>query len=177
MAAFLNRLGALQPGKTPVVNATRLDGLDSSRFLKVGDISVMQHGPWMALSGGVTIGHNLDSTRMTRVTDGAASVTLALDAPGAVGGMAYGLESVEVCFAPSSVTIDLTRVSQSITTGFASVITDTTNRPMGSGGCYTLTDPSPQAPVGGTSLLLILAYPGAATALIGNVTTVWTSAG
>jgi hypothetical protein len=32
MAAFLNRLGALAPGKTPVVNADRLDGLDSSAF-------------------------------------------------------------------------------------------------------------------------------------------------
>ena len=32
MAAFMNRLGALAPGKTPVVNADRLDGLDSSAF-------------------------------------------------------------------------------------------------------------------------------------------------
>jgi hypothetical protein len=34
MAAFLNRLGALAPGKTPVVNADRVDGLDSSAFLR-----------------------------------------------------------------------------------------------------------------------------------------------
>jgi hypothetical protein len=34
MAAFLNRLGALAPGKTPVVNATRLDGLDSAQFAR-----------------------------------------------------------------------------------------------------------------------------------------------
>jgi hypothetical protein len=33
MAAFLNRLGALGPGKTPVVNATKLDGKDSTEFL------------------------------------------------------------------------------------------------------------------------------------------------
>lgn len=32
MAAFLNRLGALGPGKTPVVNADRLDGLESTSF-------------------------------------------------------------------------------------------------------------------------------------------------
>jgi hypothetical protein len=32
MAAFLNRLGALSPSKTPVVNADRLDGKDSSEF-------------------------------------------------------------------------------------------------------------------------------------------------
>ena len=34
MAAFLNRLGALQAGKGPVVNATRLDGLDSTQFAR-----------------------------------------------------------------------------------------------------------------------------------------------
>ena len=34
MAAFLNRLGALQAGKTPVVNATKVDGLDSSQFVR-----------------------------------------------------------------------------------------------------------------------------------------------
>jgi hypothetical protein len=33
MAAFMNRLGALGPGKVPVVNADRLDGIDSTGFL------------------------------------------------------------------------------------------------------------------------------------------------
>lgn len=36
MAAFLNRLGALAPGKTPVVNAATVDGIDSSAFLPDG---------------------------------------------------------------------------------------------------------------------------------------------
>jgi hypothetical protein len=34
MAAFLNRLGALGPGKTPVVNADKLDGLTSSQLAR-----------------------------------------------------------------------------------------------------------------------------------------------
>jgi len=34
MAAFMNRLGALQAGKTPVVNAAELDGLTSGQFLR-----------------------------------------------------------------------------------------------------------------------------------------------
>ena len=34
MAAFLNRLGALGPGKTPVINATKLDGKDSTQFAR-----------------------------------------------------------------------------------------------------------------------------------------------
>jgi hypothetical protein len=33
MAAFMNRLGALAAGKTPVVNADKLDGLDSTGFV------------------------------------------------------------------------------------------------------------------------------------------------
>lgn len=32
MAAFMNRLGALGPGKVPVVNADKIDGVDSSAF-------------------------------------------------------------------------------------------------------------------------------------------------
>jgi hypothetical protein len=34
MAAFMNRLGALAPGSSPKVNATELDGLDSSAFAR-----------------------------------------------------------------------------------------------------------------------------------------------
>ena len=49
MAAFLNRLGALQAGKPPVVNAAELDGLDSTAFLAVSDISIVQQGPWFPL--------------------------------------------------------------------------------------------------------------------------------
>ncbi len=36
MAAFMNRLGALGPGKTPVVNAAELGGLDSTAFALAG---------------------------------------------------------------------------------------------------------------------------------------------
>ncbi|MGH2446545.1 MAG: S-layer homology domain-containing protein [Candidatus Limnocylindria bacterium] len=36
MAAFMNRLGALGPGKDPVVDADKLDGLDSSALLPGG---------------------------------------------------------------------------------------------------------------------------------------------
>ena len=33
MAAFMNRLGALAPGKTPVVNADKVDGIDGNALL------------------------------------------------------------------------------------------------------------------------------------------------
>ncbi len=38
MAAFMNRLGALAPEKTPVVNADRVDGLDSSQLARTDQV-------------------------------------------------------------------------------------------------------------------------------------------
>jgi hypothetical protein len=42
MAAFLNRLGALQAGKVPKVNADKVDGLDSVSFER-SDVSINGH--------------------------------------------------------------------------------------------------------------------------------------
>ncbi len=44
MAAFMNRLGALGPGKTPVVNADKLDGFDSTD-LQTAAFSTFNDGP------------------------------------------------------------------------------------------------------------------------------------
>jgi hypothetical protein len=59
MAAFMNRLGALGAGKTPVVNATKLDGLESTQFAR-SDVTVTGHFPCAgfamdARSGGATV--------------------------------------------------------------------------------------------------------------------------
>ena len=48
MAAFMNRLGALQAGKTPVVNATKVDGLDSTQFAR-SDVVVTGHANCMGI--------------------------------------------------------------------------------------------------------------------------------
>ena len=45
MAAFMNRLGALQSGKTPVVNAAELDGNASSDFVMHGQQVTVQVDP------------------------------------------------------------------------------------------------------------------------------------
>jgi hypothetical protein len=42
MAAFLNRLGALGPGRTPVVNADEVDGVNSTQFVR-SDVAVDGH--------------------------------------------------------------------------------------------------------------------------------------
>jgi hypothetical protein len=63
MAAFLNRLGALGPGKTPKVNADRLDGLDSSAFTRAAYATVrpdqcfLDPGNHCSLSNARNIGH------------------------------------------------------------------------------------------------------------------------
>ena len=54
MAAFMNRLGALQAGKTPVVNADKLDGMDSSEFLTRWAL-VNADGTIADQSGGITL--------------------------------------------------------------------------------------------------------------------------
>jgi hypothetical protein len=42
MAAFMNRLGALGPGKVPVVNAATLDGVAATQFVR-SDVQVERH--------------------------------------------------------------------------------------------------------------------------------------
>jgi len=42
MAAFMNRLGALAPGKTPVVNAAELEGITADQFAR-SDVAVIGH--------------------------------------------------------------------------------------------------------------------------------------
>jgi hypothetical protein len=59
MAVFLNRLGALQAGKTPVVNATKVDGFDASSINRFAyaDISTTETLTWPTrlIYGTVTI--------------------------------------------------------------------------------------------------------------------------
>lgn len=45
MAAFLNRLGALAPDKDPVVNADRVDGIDSSGFARGARATLARSAP------------------------------------------------------------------------------------------------------------------------------------
>jgi hypothetical protein len=65
MAAFMNRLGALGPGKVPVVNADKLDGLDSSAFAR----------PMFAVvNTNATLAHGAGVTGVSKVVDGGFQV-------------------------------------------------------------------------------------------------------
>ncbi|MGH2386320.1 MAG: S-layer homology domain-containing protein [Candidatus Limnocylindria bacterium] len=69
MAAFMNRLGALGPGRTPVVNADEVDGLDANDLARVARAG--------GLAGDVFVTGSSDSPQT--VNDGTASLV----APGA----------------------------------------------------------------------------------------------
>jgi hypothetical protein len=158
MAAFMNRLGALAPGKTPVVNATKLDGLDSTAFLPHADVITYQHFPWVPNGGGTAdIVHGLGSTVIETINPGYLPVQLALQSPGRIGNRLYGLKSVQVCYGgPVDAMITDTIVSQSTPTGSVVLINNTTDRPLGGNACYTVTDATPTPVNGGTALILAL---------------------
>jgi S-layer homology domain len=71
MAAFMNRLGALSPSKTPVVNADKLDGKDSTQFVqgRVGGIAYV----WANLP--TTASYTPDTGYSFNSAGGAVSIT------------------------------------------------------------------------------------------------------
>ena len=175
MAAFLNRLGALGPGKTPVVNATRLDGLDSSEFLRAGSIVTHQQGPWQeTLTESVQIHAAASYTLIEVAGSGQAIVQLELRAPGTIDGQAYGLESVEVCYGDTfDVTITNTSASYGTVNGTTSILNDPTDRAMVNDACYTVNSIAVVDAPGAVSLFLILEYVDNTNAIIGRVTSTW----
>lgn len=78
MAAFLNRLGALGPGKTPVVNADRLDGLDGSAFATAGHD---HDADYLAIGGKATDSDKLDGRDASSFTGGLVAVRLGNEIP------------------------------------------------------------------------------------------------
>lgn len=180
MAAFMNRLGALGAGKTPVVNAARVDGIDE--VLAAGDIVTTQQGPWVAAGSApeLTIIHSYDVDTITRASAGGNVVLLALDGPASIGGTGYGLASVEICAeATANVTIGATSVRQTVSPdSHVDRILDGTDRTPTAAGCYTLTDPSPDLRTGGVHLVLDLSYANNAAILwMSNVTATWVPIG
>ena len=67
MAAFLNRLGALAEGTTPVVNADRVDGLDSTAFMPAATYIIIEEATVLA---GDTNGFNVSCDDGDRILSG-----------------------------------------------------------------------------------------------------------
>jgi hypothetical protein len=175
MAAFLNRLGALQAGKTPVVNADKVDGKDE--VLGAGDIVIRQLGDWHdSGNSGVTIMHTTQVTSIFANAAGERFVLLSLQGPASIDGRTYGVKSVEICYGVAiNASITHTSVRQSLGNSAVPFIDDPTNRPAGP-GCYTITDPIPTVTVGGVSLAITLTYSAAGEAVFSTVSTTWAPA-
>jgi hypothetical protein len=178
MAAFLNRLGALGPGKTPVVNADKVDGIDE--VLAAGPIVISQQGPWFPLGNdAVTTRRSYDVDTVSKATSGIGLAIMSIDAPNSIGGTAYGLATIQVCVGGANSSVLSTTVSQSVSPGsHVNRIVDAIERQTTSDNCYTLTDPAPDAKTGGVHLTLEINFSQAAGVLfVNNVTTTWVPVG
>ncbi len=150
MAAFMNRLGALAPGKVPVVNADRLDGLDSTDFVQGGTL-VHAYGPtaWHAYAGSQpSIEYHPYRLGLFRGTAGDIELVLSPTVPVSEHGIPYALESMTVCAGgdPDAYvnTVSVTgydSASPNAVEAFSAE--DTTDHTAY--GCHTLNVPSPTA--------------------------------
>jgi hypothetical protein len=179
MAAFLNRLGALAPGKTPVVNATKLDGKDSTAFLETADIITTHSGVWTVPASDaddVTIHPNVDATRITSPAASSPLANLNIDAPASIGNRTFALESISVCFKAASGSPIVTglEVKQLLPTGPEWLITNPNDYQMTSPGCIFATDATPAAIEGGVRLEVALSFPGSGAVNFTSVTATWT---
>ena len=169
MAAFLNRLGALGPGKTPVVNATKLDGKDSTDYLQFLDVRTQHSGHWLSSTGELPLVVN-----NAEILDGPGSTMewfLPLAAATSWGGSAYGLDGVVVC-ANNSFNAVITR--SRLNHGSTVIADDTTDRIAPT--CFGLD----AAPNSGSSdaynLQLSITYSAPGSVSVEGVEAVWTPA-
>jgi hypothetical protein len=175
MAAFLNRLGALGPGKTPVVNADKVDGVDD--VLAAADIRTSEIGTWHQLpdGSGFDLVHNTDEVTLTASSD--QILLMRLHGPDVIGGTAYGFKSARLCYSAvqqASTVITNVQVVQSRESGIVVLINDSTVRAMTTAGCFTVTDPSPTAATGGTTFKVAIDFTTGDSVRLRTTTTTWT---
>ena len=173
MAAFLNRLGALGPGKTPVVNADKVDGVDE---VLAADEVVMSTSPeWLPNAGSpVTFTYYAGGTQVFSGSAGIRSVHEGLPSPEIIGGRAYGIASVEICWLGSP-GVDLLNafVIRARATDTSVVIQDDTDRDLTADGCATMVPPGVDEAEGPATILLDLNFDSATDVELGNVTVTW----
>ncbi len=175
LAQFLNRLGSLDGSTPPSVDADKIDGIDSSGFLKTGTIVT-------AVDGGAWEPHVTSPTHADRyITNvefsGDGIAVLPLTAPSVVGTTTYGLASLQICVTSvfAGAFIDQIEIYRMDSTGSAFLVfLDATDR-GGSKGCFTV---SPNLAVGeGLGLAVLLGGGADAFIRLGNVETTWSSEG
>lgn len=180
MAAFMNRLGALSPGKMPVVDATKLDGIDSTGFLRSGAIVVHQLGPWEPWqgSGAMTVSKYFNETVVqSALASGSGGIVMPVNLPASVAGKTFGFKSAKICYSAVSVEAVLVGafVSASKDDGTGEdIVSDETERDLRSAGCFTLTDATLTAATGATTVRLGFEWLGSGEILkVRSATITW----
>jgi hypothetical protein len=172
MAAFMSRLGALD-GQPPKVNATALDGFDSSNFLKTGTVTT-------SIGGSSWLAHFTSPTTVTRAVtrtfvSGDGNMVLGLVAPSQFSGVSYGLAALQICYSTGAGgfinTLSLFRTDAAA--GGPLVFSDATDRTAS--GCYSV---SPNVAAGeGLGVLAALGGGAAASVVLDSVKATWSSSG
>jgi len=179
MAAFMNRLGALAAGKTPVVNATKLDGLDSTDFMPSGDIVTTQLGPWLTTNDAsmdITVDRTYEYEQLNAASNGLATFQLELAAPLAIGSATYGIKSVEVCWdASANVSITESGVEELIPGQVnRHLVNDGSTIGVSLSGCHTWTVATPTLIEGSIVFYLRLSFSSSGTLQVVGTTVTWT---
>ena len=123
------------------------------------------------------IGNLSSGTRVTRLMAGESTIHLPLQAPGTIGGTAYGLKSVQMCYSEAGGEASITTTAFVQADGGAdshALFVDATVRDMTDTACYTVTDPEPATLTGGLTLELTLSYPDSGVAMLDNGRSTWT---
>jgi hypothetical protein len=130
MAAFMNRLGALQAGKPPVVNAKLLNGNPATSFLpSTGLTLVSQVGPWTTVGQPSVIVDNTWDTRVWAPED--AGLFLNLRQPPAFSGFRWSLSRIEVCYGSASTPVTVNELTIGHTDLGSPLAIDTRTTPTG----------------------------------------------
>jgi hypothetical protein len=173
MAAFMNRLGALAPGKTPVVNATQLDGLDSDEFLRVGEI-VMAND--LDFTPQVFGGHMLGVqewggiVRLYKTFYSTEFTVLYLAGPTQIGLHQYGLAAIELCWGGAT---DFTISGMEAWDADVLLVNDTSDTAASGAGCRSVSVSVPVAASGTLTFRLLASVVDTSVLNVRSVRTSW----
>ena len=121
-------------------DAAMLDGMDAMDFLAAGTI-VTSHHPTEWMDNGTTTNAPTYFTREAYLRE---SAQLGLTAPNEIGGVLYGLRSVEFCYeVDGTAMIAATSLQAHVGTAWNTITTDPTDRSSAATECYTVENPSP----------------------------------
>lgn len=167
MAAFMHRLADSQ-----AVDAGTLEGLAAADLVQHGTIETTMGGTaWLPHGTAPT---TVSRTSITTSVSGNGMMVISLDGPASIGGVDYGLESVEMClqrYGGSAVVNLVTAQRQNDDGTSTTVLSDNTER--SATGCYTYTVGSPAGI--GISLLARTAGPAGNNIRLGAVKATWTT--